>query len=130
MTARIILATCVLIVAACAANPTHVVTPIELVGIVANPTYTGWYIDYCNDSQPTKSAPNCVRIGGDIYKANLLDAREPGGTYSARKLVIGFPAHALPKTYRERKRMRLEMAPDDFRNETGILYLATDWSDT
>ena len=45
-------------------------------------------------------------------------------------LMIGFPAHALPANYRDKKRVRLEKSPEDFLEATGIEYLAIEWSDT
>ena len=119
-----------LVTGACTANSVHVTTPIELVGIVSEPTFTGWFVDFCHGRQLTESLPDCVQVGGEIYRATLLNAQTPQGSNVAHKLVIGFPAHALPKSYRHKKRIYLVTAPEDFRNATGIVYFARDWGDT
>jgi hypothetical protein len=69
-------------------------------------------------------------VGGEIYRATLQDARTPEGKRISQKLIIGFPAHALPQNYRSTKRVHLETSPDDFRIATGIEYFADEWDDT
>jgi hypothetical protein len=114
----------------CAVDAFPVETPVEVVGTVTNPKATGWTRDFCDEGRPVLSAPNCAQIGGEIYRATLINVRAPDRRLIAKKLTIGFPAHALTRKYRGTKRLRLERAPDDFRNATGIAVLATDWSDT
>jgi hypothetical protein len=100
---------------------------MDVVGIVSQPTLTGWYVDFCNEGQLKASFHDCGQIGGEIYRATLLNVQTPKGTDVIPKLIIGFPAHALPKSYRDKKRIHLVMAPEDFRKATGIVYFARDW---
>ncbi len=62
----------------------------------------------------------------EIYRVTLRDVRTLEGKKLSPRLVVGLTSHALRKDYRERKRFRLEKAPDNFRVSTGIEYLA--WS--
>jgi len=118
-----------LFLAGCAASPANITTPIELIGTVSKPVWTGWYKDFCEAEKITPSTPSCLQVGGEIYRVVLLGARTPGGARIARKLIIGFPAHALPREYRDEKRVQLVNAPDDFRTATGIQYLVSEWDD-
>ena len=119
-----------LLMSGCTADPIRFETPVEMIGVVSNPTTTGWYKNYCDGGRLTTSLPDCVQVGGEIYRVSLLDVRTPEGRRISHKLIIGFPAHALPSDYRDEKRMRLEKAPADFRNATGIEFLVSVWSDT
>jgi len=114
----------------CAVISIPIETPIEVVGMVTNPKGTGWARDFCDEGRPVLSAPNCAQIGGEIYRVNLINVRAQNHSLIAKKLIIGFPAHALTRKYRGTKRLRLERAPADFRSATGIEILATDWGDT
>jgi len=76
------------------------------------------------------SAPNCAQIGGEIYKVDLLNVRALRNEVIAKKLIIGFPAHALTRKFRGIKHLRLERSPNDFRKATGIELVATSWSDS
>jgi hypothetical protein len=114
----------------CAVVSAPLETPVEVVGTVTNPKGTGWTRDFCDEGRPVLSAPNCAQIGGEIYRVKLINIRGKDSRLIAKKLTIGFPAHALTRKYRGTKRLRLERAPADFRNATGIEILATDWSDT
>jgi hypothetical protein len=124
-----ILGLAALLLAGCVTLPDNIGTPITLIGIVTNPVLTGWYRDFCEAGQLTGSLPDCVQVGGEIYRATLLDARTPEGQRISQKLIIGFPAHALPQNYRSKKRIHLETSSDDFRIATGIEYFADEWDD-
>jgi hypothetical protein len=99
-------------------------------GVVSKPTYTGWMVDYCGDDVPVPSLPQCAQIGGEIYRATLSEVRTLEGNRISQRFIIGFTGHALPKHYRDTKRLCVEKAPDDFRAATGIEYLVRRWSDT
>jgi hypothetical protein len=60
----------------------------------------------------------------EIYRVTLRDVQTIDGKKLSPRLVVGLTSHALPKDYRERRRLRLERAPDNFRVSTGIEYLA------
>src|SRR5690349_7175808 len=96
---RAAIATLSLVTAACSATPLSVAPPIELVGTVSNPRTTGWYIDYCDNDAVTHVLPECVRIGGEIYKVVLRGVRDSSGIEVTPKVVVGFPARALPRGY-------------------------------
>jgi hypothetical protein len=117
-----------LLFAGCVAEPVQIGIPAELIGTVSDPVTTGWYKDFCEAGKLTASLPECVQVGGEIYKVAFLDARTPDGKWISNKIVIGFPAHALPRTYRRESRIHLVKSPDDFRVATGIEYLVTDWN--
>jgi hypothetical protein len=123
MRVRVILAVLPIFASGCALAPVTIDTPVDLVGEISNPDFTGWYRDYCSSGGLTKQISSCMQIGGEIYKVTL---RGGGSTHS---LVIAFPAHALSHQYRARVHVHLVKAPDAFSNETGIAYLATEWSD-
>jgi hypothetical protein len=127
---RIVLAIGAFLLTGCVTHPDHLGTPVELIGTVTNPVFTGWYRDFCEAGQLRDSSTNCIQIGGEIYRVTLLDARTLEGKSIAHQLIFGFPAHALPRHYRSRKRVRLQTSPDDFRMATGIEYLAGEWDDT
>jgi hypothetical protein len=65
--------------------------------------------------------------GGEIYKAALSDVRTPDGARIVSILTIGFPAHALSRDFRARKKLHLVKAGNDLRKDTGIEYLASHW---
>jgi hypothetical protein len=130
MSIRGVLTAWTILLTACSGIPVIIETPVTLVGVVSKPTFTGWYVNFCANGQLTDSLPVCAQIGGEIYKATLLDSETLDGKGMVRKLVIGFPAHALPPDYRARKRIQLERAPDDFKAATGIAYFARNWSDS
>ncbi len=113
----------------CTVAPVRTETPIDLVGDISSPAFTGWYIDYCNGRGLTKVFPNCAQIGGEIYKVMFHGTRTPQSS-SSQSLVIAFPAHALSREYNARVHVHLVKAPDAFAHETGIAYLASEWSDT
>jgi hypothetical protein len=118
-----------LVLTACAGDAIRPESPIDVVGTVTNPRGTGWTKDFCDGGHLVVSAPDCAQIGGEIYKVNLLDVHTSDGRRIARKLVIGFPAHAITRKYHGTKRLRLERSQEDFRKATGIELVATDWSD-
>jgi hypothetical protein len=123
------LAATTLMLSGCVTSAANFETPIDLIGMVSNPVFTGWYKNFCEAGHLTIS-PECLQVGGEIYRVTLLDARTPKGNKISQKLLIGFPAHSLPRNYRGRKRIRLDKSPEEFRTATGIEYLVTDWSDT
>lgn len=109
--------------------PVPLKTSGEVVGTVSRPRYTGWMQDLCNDGQVTKSLPGCAPLGVavydmEIYRATVRDVRTPEGAKVSPKIVVGLLSHALRDDYRKRTRLHLEIAPDNFRLETGIEYLA------
>jgi hypothetical protein len=114
----------------CVADAFPVETPVEVMATVTNPKGSGWTRDFCDGGRPVISAPNCAQIGGEIYRVTLINVRTLDHRLIAKKLTVGFPAHAITRKYRGTKRLRLEKAPDDLRSATGIAILATDWSDT
>jgi hypothetical protein len=107
----------------CAPEPDRIDTPADLVGEISRPVFTGWYIDYCNGGGLTKVFPNCAQVGGEIYKVSLLGERTQAG------FPIAFPAHALSSEWHARVHVHLVKAPEAFARETGIAYLAREWSD-
>ena len=119
-----------LVLSGCAVEAVRVEPPIDVVGMVKNPRGTGWTKDFCDEGRLVVSAPNCAQIGGEIYKVDLLNVRALRNEVIAKKLIIGFPAHALTRKFRGIKQLRLERSPDDFRKATGIELVATNWSDT
>jgi hypothetical protein len=60
----------------------------------------------------------------EIYRVTLGEVRTPDGRRVSPQLVVGFTSHALREDYRERKRLHLEKAPENFRVATGLEYLA------
>jgi len=123
MRIRAILAALTIFASGCTPAPVRIDTPVDLIGQISNPDFTGWYIDYCSGGGLTKVFPSCTQIGGEIYKVTLH------ASSSSQSLVIAFPAHALSHQYRARVHVHLVKAPDAFANETGITYLASEWSD-
>jgi hypothetical protein len=69
---------------------------------------------------------NCLSAGGELYAAWLRDARTVDGERVSSRLKIAYPAHALKRSYRLHTDVFLQRAPADFREATGIEYLATD----
>jgi len=111
------------------AEPVRVILPDEVIAQVSGPEYTGWNQDLCNEGQVTRSLPGCAPLGPgvyemEIYRVTLRDVQTIDGKKLSPRLVVGLTSHALPKDYRERRRLRLERAPDNFRVSTGIEYLA------
>jgi hypothetical protein len=122
------LAATTLLLSGCVAAAANFEAPIELTGMVSNPVFTGWYKNFCEGGHLTVS-PDCLQVGGEIYKVTFSDVRTEEGRRASRTLIIGFPAHGLPRTYRSREHIRLEKSPEDFRLATGVEYLAGDWDD-
>ncbi len=129
MRSRAGIVTISLVVGACSAAPLSVAPPIELVGDVSNPRATGWYLDFCDNGTVTFGLPKCIQSGGEIYEVALRGARDSSGAAVIPKLVIGFPAHALPRSYRVKARVYLEKAPVELSKSTGIEYLARRWDE-
>ena len=122
-----------LLLGACAAEPVQVTIPDQVIGTISDPRYTGWNKDLCNECQVTKSLPGCAPLGPgvyemEIYRVTLSEVRTLDGKMLSPQLAVGLMSHALRKDYRERKRLLLRKAPDNFRVATGIEYLA--WSRT
>jgi hypothetical protein len=118
-----------LFLTACANEPAPLKIPNEVVGTVSRPRYLGWMQDLCNESQVTKSLPVCAPLGVavydmEIYRATVRDVRTPGGEKLSPKLIVGFLSQSLRNDYRKRNQLHLERAPENFRLETGIEYLA------
>jgi hypothetical protein len=106
-----------------------VTLPDEVIGTISEPKYTGWNLDLCNEGQVTKSLPVCAPLGPavyemEIYRVTLRQVQTLGGKDLSPQVVVGLTSHALRKNYRERKRLRLERAPEYFRAATGIEFLA------
>ena len=119
----------ILFLTACANEPAPLNTPNEVVGTVSGPRYTGWMQDLCNEGQVTKSLPGCAPLGEgvydmEIYRATVRDVRTPQGKKLSPKLVVGLLSHALRHDYRKRSQLYLVRAPENFRLDTGIEYLA------
>ena len=93
------------------------------------PEYTGWNKDLCNEGQLTRSLPNCTLevavYDMEIYRVTIREAQTLDGKRISPDLVVGYASHALRKDHRERKRLILSKAPDNFREATGIEYLAS-----
>ena len=130
MKRRLVLAILACLLAGCATVRSEIETPVTIVAVVSQPTFTGWYRDYCRDGNLTGSMPNCLQHGGEIYRVTLHDVRTIDGKPVTDRLIIAFPAHALGRTYREEKQIDLVEAPEVFVSATGIIYLANDWKDT
>jgi hypothetical protein len=118
-----------LLLTACATGSVELKIPGEVVGTVSGPRYTGWMQDLCNEGQVTKSLPGCAPLGVavydmEIYKATVRNVRTPEGTKVSSKMVVGLMSHALRHDYRTEAHLYLERAPENFRVETGIEYLA------
>lgn len=113
----------------CAATPPRIETPVSLIGVVSRPVFTGWFRDYCQSGRLVNVTPDCLQHGGEVYRATFLDVRTESGARLVRRIVIAFPAHALPRAYSSRKRIELIAAPDQFVEATGIVYLANVWSE-
>jgi hypothetical protein len=119
----------VFLVAACATPPGLLNIPSDVVGLVSGPRYTGWMLDSCNEGQVTKSLTGCATLETftydiEIFRATVHDVQTPAGAKVSPKLVVGLVSHALRKDYRKRANLHLERAPEDFRVETGIEFLA------
>jgi hypothetical protein len=112
---------CTLTLSACAATVVPLEMPMDVTATVTKPRYTGWRQDYC------KGEEDCLSVGGEIYKVQLLDVRTPNGSRVAKSLTIGFPAHGLPEDYRARRHLHLVRASDDLRKATAIEYVANAW---
>ena len=125
---RTAIAALFILLSGCASALVQIDTPVELTGEISNPVFTGWYIDYCNGGGLTRVSPNCAQIGGEIYKTTL-SGMQPPRSGSPQSLVVAFPAHALSREYHARVHILLVKAPPDFARETGIAYLAREWSD-
>jgi len=113
----------------CVAGPSQVNVPDEAIGTISGPVYTGWNQDLCNEGQVTTSLPGCAPLGPGVYqmeihRVTLRDLRTLDGQEISPQLVVGLMSHALPKDYRERQRISLKQAPENFRVATGIEYLA------
>lgn len=113
----------------CSAVRISLETPVTLTGVVSQPTFTGWFRDYCRNGLLVDSSPDCLQHGGEVYRVKLVDVRTTGGARVAESLVIGFPAHALGPRYRSKKRIELVRAPPEFAAATGIFYFANHWND-
>ena len=116
-----------LLVAACATQPVPLTTPQILVATITNPEFTGWFVDYCDDGRLSNELPACVQIGGEVYRVEALELRTEGVDSAARRLVIGFPAHALAPHFRAKVRLELVAAPAEFSGATDIHYIARSW---
>jgi hypothetical protein len=112
---------------ACSTTRVPLELPMDVVATVSKPRYTGWKLDHCAADESTDATTPCVSIGGEIYKAILSDVRTTDGRRIASSLTIGFPAHALRRDFRARKRLHLVKASDGLRNDTGIEYIANRW---
>jgi len=124
---------CLLILSACAAAPKLAALPDDVIGTIADPKYTGWNQDLCNEGQVTKSLPGCAPLGPavyemEIYRVTLRQVQTLDGKDLTPQVVVGLISHALRKNYRERKQLRLKKAPEYFRAATGIEFLA--WAST
>ncbi len=111
----------------CSSTSALIEVPIDVVATVSMPRYTGWQIDYCEGDESTDPETTCVSHGGEIYKAKLSDVRTPDGRRLVATLTIGFPAHALPRDFRARKRLHLVKAADDLKRDAGIEFVASHW---
>jgi hypothetical protein len=118
---------CILALTACSTIPVPLELPMDVVGIVSKPLYTGWQLDHCKDEESADSPTTCINIGGEIYRVTLLDVRTLSGKRIVPKLIIGFPAHALRDDYRARMHLHLVKASESLRNGTGIEYFASEW---
>ena len=117
----LVLTVCALALSACATTRVPLEMPMDVIATVTKPRYTGWQLDHCNGEK------DCLSVGGDIYKVQLLDVRKPDGSRVAQTLAIGFPAHALPEDYRARKHLHLVKASDNLRMDTALEYVANTW---
>jgi hypothetical protein len=120
-------AVCLFALSACTTTTVPLTLPIDLVAKVSNPTHTGWNVDFCHDGKLINSLPECAQLGGEIYRVELLHTRTSSGAAVVSTRIIGLSAHALDKDYRFKASIHLEEAPKDFRESTGIEYLARDW---
>jgi hypothetical protein len=123
----------ILLLGACVAEPGQMTMPDVVVGTITGPRYTGWNQDLCNEGQVTESLPGCTPLGPgvyemEIYRITLREVKTLDGKMLSPRLTVGLMSHALRKDYRERKRLVLKKAPDNFRVATGIEYLA--WART
>jgi hypothetical protein len=100
---------------------------MDVVATVSKPRYTGWHLDPCEGQESTDPDTVCLGHGREMYKTTLSDVRTPDGRRIVSKLTIGFPAYALRGDYRSRRRLHLVKAADDFRKDTGLEYVASDW---
>ena len=95
-------------------------------GTISRPTWTGWILDHCDSGRPKDfEQSNCVQVGGEIYSAELTNARIVNGQ-KIGKLQIAFVAHALRKSYKQQHYLMLQPSPSDFRAATGIEYFSGD----
>jgi hypothetical protein len=60
----------------------------------------------------------------EIYRVTVRDVRTPEGKKLSPKLIVGLLSHALRHDYRKRNHLDLVRAPENFRVDTGIEYLA------
>jgi hypothetical protein len=118
---------CILALAACSTISVPLEMPMDVVGTVSEPHYTGFQLNHCKDEESAKSVTTCINMGGEIYRVSLLDVRTSSGRIIAPKLIIGLPAHSLRDDYRARKHLHLVKASEDLQNGTGIEYFASDW---
>ena len=107
-------------------------TPIIVYGIVTRPMDTDWARDICSYNQLVRAedrsdSASCVPMGGEIFSAELLNARQVNGQPLAGSLQIGFPGHALATTFRQSTYLVLQTSPPAFRADTGIDYVATEY---
>ena len=115
---------------ACVSTSRALQTPLVLVAVVDNPRLTDWQRDYCSWGEPVlepRVTANCLSVGGEIYAATLQRPRTVDGEIVSSRLTVGFPAHALKRSYRRRTDVFVQRAPADFREATGIEYLVTDY---
>ena len=112
---------------ALAADP---VTPGIVKGTIEHPVWTGWVRDWCANGAPAKEfscTSGDVVIGGEIYRARLTHPVDVNGHRLREGVIIGYPAHALPTTYRKTQYLVLQPAPPDFTAATGIKFIAADY---
>ncbi len=119
---------CLLAFTGCTASTAPLQMPMDVVGVVSKPIYSGWQIDNCGGGQAVNPSTACLRPDGDIYKVILLDVRTRDGMPVARKVAAGYPGRALPRDYRATRLLRLVKSSDSLREDTGIEYVAIDLS--
>ncbi|MEM6810455.1 MAG: hypothetical protein AAF574_14590 [Pseudomonadota bacterium] len=115
-----------MVVAGCASAPSVVTTPVLLEGRVTGAEYTGWDRDICGTGRPSKDRygdASCVPFGGEYFRSAFFAHSDVDGARVGQKLTIAYPGHALA-TVNFRGWLFLLSSPDDFREETGIAYIA------
>ena len=114
----------------CASNRQPLPTPVLMVGTVERPNPTDWVFNHCEYVQPVLMqvrSDQCLAHGGELHDSTLTNAQPVGNWSLGRTMRIAFPGHGYVSEYRKRHYLILQPSTPDFREATGIPYIATEF---